>query len=302
MEKLNVTRCGGVGEGKPPRWFALPDEAACHLWSSEPSIEITDCGPVAWWVCGRCPARVLHDCETEDGFPLEPIVVYPPSCFGPQCPWRGVQHPIPSPRGCGCSRKASDDVVHLNGCVEAEPPRLGEGAFARLVREQAARTFAADADDGDVERLGAARTDPIRVAMERAPEVEWLTPEQRAESDCIALHGPPVVGVDCSTCGIGFAGTVAPRTCPACGAVQPADTEPAPPSRELARSIDCRAVVIRQLMEDTGWTAAEAERELDEHHRLNVIEEVDEDNIPTSRYPVHIESAGIEDAFRPSER
>lgn len=25
--------------------------------------------------------------------------------------------------------------------------------------------------------------DPIRMAMDRAPEVEWLTPEQRAESD-----------------------------------------------------------------------------------------------------------------------
>ena len=29
----------------------------------------------------------------------------------------------------------------------------------------------------------APEADPIRAAMERAPEVEWLTPEQRAESD-----------------------------------------------------------------------------------------------------------------------
>jgi len=100
MEKLNVNRC----MQEDPN-----DSAGWHSWSSSPALELTDLGPVAWWVCGRCLGRVLHDPDTEDGFPEEPIVVYPPSCFDDQ---------MPDGPWCGCPHKASGDVVHLEGCVD----------------------------------------------------------------------------------------------------------------------------------------------------------------------------------------
>ncbi len=74
-EKLNVNRCFKIDE--PDR-----DDINLHRWRDEPAIGLTEAGPIAWWICTRCPARTLHDPETEDGFAAEPIVVYPPSCFG----------------------------------------------------------------------------------------------------------------------------------------------------------------------------------------------------------------------------
>lgn len=73
-EKLNVDRC----------WNAsVPDvdDLGCHRWRALPYIEMTEHGPIAWHCCERCPARALHDPETEDGFEPEPVVVYPSSCF-----------------------------------------------------------------------------------------------------------------------------------------------------------------------------------------------------------------------------
>jgi hypothetical protein len=211
MEKLNGNRCGDV---------AGEDAVVLHLWGSAPRIELTEHGPVAWRVCGRCPARCLHDPETEDGFPEEPVVVYPPNCFEED--GRGF-HPWDALKGlgCGCPRKASGDLVHLRGCVEdaAQIERQEPGEACLLVE----------------------------------------LPEARAPEPATIVHPP---------------------------------TDPPAPCA-LSRAIDDRAEVIRQLMEDTGWTRAEAERELDETLRLKAIEEAD-DEPPTLKRPtpVPVESAG----------
>lgn len=120
MEKLNVNRCMAMRPmGEPVIGYEALDDARAHLWSSEPAIEITELGPVAWWVCGRCPGRVLHDPETEDGFPEEPIVVYSPSCFDEvhrEPHGDGSWTCTIEARTCPCPRRASGDVVHLEGC------------------------------------------------------------------------------------------------------------------------------------------------------------------------------------------
>lgn len=226
MEKLNVNRCGGE-----------PDDAIFHLWSSTPTVEITEHGPVAWFVCGRCPARVLHDPETEDGFPAEPIVVYPPACFDEpldegllaeghdrRCKplrdaWECV-HGCPvllalqlrshaAATRCGCPRTASGDVVHLDGCIEE--------SVQEFRRE-----------------LGGPPDEAAQAAID-----EHLD-ELDAELEASARAKP----------GDGYAGRYPDPLAN--------DTDPAPPSEELARAIA---------------------------HAL------DEDDIPTQRYPAHVESA-----------
>lgn len=325
MEKLNVIRCTHLYAVDPERAVRGEDEARLHLWGSAPVIEQTEHGPVAWWLCGRCPARVLHDPETEDGFPEEPIVVYPPSCFdesavelftnetGITCPacaspevrqfdlpdatrYRHAKSHVPGRTrcalkigplvfDCGCPRRASGDVVHLDGCVdqnarvEAHLRELDEeagftgplsladqdgplppdgGTFARLVREQTDRTQ--------------------RLARRLPPERDWKDLAREALSDgrlsiCGAQPEPPII-------------------------VHP-PTEPAPPSEELRRAIDDdREEVIAQLMADTGCTREQAERDLHETLRLKAAEdntwEGDEDEEPPTLKrvtPVHVESA-----------
>lgn len=165
-EKLIVNRCFRIGE--PDR-----DDANIHAWSDEPALELTEAGPVAWWTCTRCPARTLHDPETEDGFAEEPIVVYPPSCFD-EPPWGTLSLPASAdvkPTLCGCPRTRLGKVVHVEGCpdddVQIESLALMAQRFgtqigrareektdpappsAELLRAMAEAHAVADLDDAD---------------------------------------------------------------------------------------------------------------------------------------------------------
>lgn len=96
--KLTAQRCRNLGD-------SARDDVLTHVWKPETHVEATEGGPVAWWLCAYCAARTLYDAETLDGFAVEPIVVYPTSCFEGE-------------RFCGCPRRAGGDVEHLEGCVD----------------------------------------------------------------------------------------------------------------------------------------------------------------------------------------
>lgn len=95
------------------------DCANVHAWRSAPEPELTELGSISWWFCSECPARVLFDPETEDGFELEPIVVYPPSCFS-------------SSTSCACPRTIQDEPIHLDGCIA----HLVEGEISSPLRSE----------------------------------------------------------------------------------------------------------------------------------------------------------------------
>lgn len=219
MGKLSATKCGrpqvkGHADHDSPIDHQHGDHARDHLWGSAPTIEQTEHGPVAWWLCGRCPARVLHDPETEDGMPAEPVVVYPPRCFeidvcacgGPLgYHEKGARHCVES---CGCPRRASGDVVHLEGCADVN---ARVEAHLRELDEEAGFTG------------------PLSLApTEERPLLKRLMHEA-FEDGRLALCGAPEPAV----------------------IVHP-PTDPAPPSEELARA----------------------------------IEDLEEEEIPTQRYPV----------------
>ena len=83
-------------------------EPTAHRWS-EHAVSFGDDAPgTAWWLCAACLARVLYDPETVDGFPAQPVVVFPRCCFEAE-------------EGCGCPRTGIGEVVHLRDCIELMP-------------------------------------------------------------------------------------------------------------------------------------------------------------------------------------
>lgn len=98
------------------------EDAAAHRWSPGPIVWADDPPDVSWWCCLRCAAQVRFDPERmangptfPPGWPDDPAVVFPASCFAKDA-------------GCTCPRATDGTLTHLPGCAEIDPATVRQPA------------------------------------------------------------------------------------------------------------------------------------------------------------------------------